>query len=124
MPATRTVILGSSNLDTINFFLDTTSLIGLHNLSSTVPQMYVLGQNYPNPFNPSTAFNFSVPKAGFVKISIYNILGEEVAVLVSENLKQGEYKYIFDAGNLPSGVYFYRLSSEDFIQTKKMVLIK
>jgi hypothetical protein len=124
LPASRTVTLGSTNLDTINFYLDTTSIIGLHNLSGNVPEKYILGQNYPNPFNPSTAFNFSIPKAGFVKISIYNILGEEIAVLVSENLKPGKYKYIFDAGYLPSGVYFYRLSSGDFIRTKKMVLIK
>jgi hypothetical protein len=122
--AARNVTLGATNLDTINFYLDTLSLIGLHNISTSVPKSYMLGQNYPNPFNPATNIKFSIHKTGFVSLSVYNILGQEIAVLVNEELKQGEYKFVFDALNLPSGIYFYTLKTGSFAETKKMVLIK
>src|SRR5260221_5810041 len=122
--AMRNVTLGSVNLDTINFYLDTLGFIGLHNISESVPKSFLLGQNYPNPFNPVTSIKFSMMKAGFVKLAIYNVLGQEIATLVNEDLKQGEYKYVFDAMDMPSGIYFYKLETGSFTETKKMILLK
>jgi plastocyanin len=87
-------------------------------------QNFELKQNYPNPFNPSTSISFSVPKSGFVKLTIFNSLGSEVETLVNENLNRGSYTVNFNASKLSSGVYFYRLNSGDFIETRKMLLIK
>lgn len=122
--AIRNIVLGTANLDTVNFYLDTLALIGLHNISERVPQSFELGQNYPNPFNPVTSIKFSIFKEGFVKLAVYNILGQIVADLVNEDLKQGEYKYVFDAMDMPSGIYFYKLETGSFTETKKMVLLK
>lgn len=118
------VTVSTSNIDTLNFTLDTTSLIGIQNISSEVPKEFSLDQNYPNPFNPETKIEFNLTKASFVKLSVYNILGEEVQVLVNENLKAGKYKVTYNAVKLPSGVYFYRIAADGFSETKKMVLIK
>jgi len=85
---------------------------------------FMLMQNYPNPFNPATTIKFSLPLADFVTLRIYNILGGEVATLVSEKLPPGSYKYDWDAGELASGVYFYKLETKDFTQTKKMLLVR
>ena len=82
-------------------------------------------QNYPNPFNPSTLIKYSVPENGFVKLSVYNLIGEEVSVLVNETVDAGFYEVTFSAiGGLPSGTYFYRLQAGNFVETKKMVLMK
>ena len=81
-------------------------------------------QNYPNPFNPVTVIKFDIQKSSDVKISIYNILGQEVKILVNKNMQPGEYKVAFDASDLASGVYFYKLESSSYTETKKMVLIK
>jgi hypothetical protein len=91
---------------------------------SNIPSYFVLEQNYPNPFNPSTAIKFSVPKSGFVLLKVYDLLGKEVATLVSEELAAGNYQTTFEGSTLPSGVYFYTLKTSSFIQTKKMNLIK
>lgn len=98
--------------------------VGIQQISTGIPEEYELGQNYPNPFNPSTNINFSLPKAGNVKLVIYDMLGREVSVLVDKTLNAGSFEYNFEAKNLNSGVYFYRLITEDFSQTKKMLLIK
>jgi hypothetical protein len=89
-----------------------------------VPSIYSLSQNYPNPFNPVTVINFSIPKAGNVQLKVFDELGKEVAVLVNEYKKPGEYKVRFDGSNLSSGVYFYQIFTGDFTDTKKMILIK
>jgi len=81
-------------------------------------------QNYPNPFNPSTLIKYSVPENGFVKLSVYNLIGEEVSLLVNEEVDAGFYEVTFNAVNLPSGIYFYRLQAGNIIQLKKMVLLK
>lgn len=122
--ATKTVTLGTSNLDTINFYLDTVSLIGIQKIGSIVPREFILFQNYPNPFNPRTIINYQLPKSNFVKLSVYDILGKEVAVLVNENQAAGTYRIEWDAVKYSSGVYFYRLSTETYSETKRMVLIK
>jgi hypothetical protein len=85
---------------------------------------YSLGQNYPNPFNPTTQINYSIKEAGLVQLKVYDILGSEVAILVNTNKEAGNYSVSFDASQLPSGVYFYKMQSGNYISTKKMILIK
>ena len=91
---------------------------------TTIPTEFALYQNYPNPFNPSTSIKYSVPDNGNVKLSVYNLVGEEVRVLVDERLDAGFYEVSFNAADLPSGTYFYSLQTGNLIQTKKMVLLK
>ncbi|HEX9251950.1 MAG TPA: 5'-nucleotidase C-terminal domain-containing protein, partial [Ignavibacteriaceae bacterium] len=88
------------------------------------PFTYLLDQNYPNPFNPSTTINYSIPEAGNVEMKVYDILGNEVATLVNEAKAPGNYSAVFDASSLASGIYFYKLSANNFLQTKKMILMK
>jgi len=88
------------------------------------PLTFALEQNYPNPFNPSTLIKYSVPENGFVKLSVYNLVGEEVSVLVNGTVDAGFYEVAFNAANLPSGTYFYRLQAGNTIQVKKMILLK
>lgn len=85
---------------------------------------YILSQNYPNPFNPTTTINYSIPKESFVTIKIYDVVGKEVAVIVNENKSAGSYSIEFDASKLVSGIYFYRMQTGNFIETKKLILIK
>lgn len=107
----------------INFF-SVTSITETENIVGNIPQSYSLQQNYPNPFNPSTTINFQIPQNSFVNLKIYDINGRELLVLLNENLQAGAHKITFDGSNLPSGVYYYKLSSVNFSDTKKMVLIK
>ena len=88
------------------------------------PQDFHLFQNYPNPFNPNTTIEFVLPKSVFMTLKIYNILGQEVATLVSERLAAGNYKYEWDASGLASGVYMYRLEAGKFKQVRKMLLVR
>jgi Secretion system C-terminal sorting domain len=92
--------------------------------TSTLPKAYSLSQNYPNPFNPSTKINYELPKSGLVTLKVYNILGQEVATLFHGFQNAGKYIATFDAGNMASGIYFYRLQSGNFNITKKMILMK
>ncbi|MBK6913140.1 MAG: T9SS type A sorting domain-containing protein [Ignavibacteriales bacterium] len=85
---------------------------------------FVLGQNYPNPFNPSTTIEFFIPEREYVSLIVFNSLGEEVEALLSEEKEQGSYEVKFNASDLPSGVYFYKLQAGNFVETKKMTLIK
>ncbi|HTY11114.1 MAG TPA: T9SS type A sorting domain-containing protein [Bacteroidota bacterium] len=100
-----------------------TSLTGVKAVSQN-PVSYTLSQNYPNPFNPSTKIDFAIQKAGAVTLKVYNILGQEVATLVNTELKAGSYSATFDASRLASGVYFYTIHSGNFVQSKKMMLLK
>ncbi|MBE0570115.1 MAG: T9SS type A sorting domain-containing protein [Ignavibacteriaceae bacterium] len=88
------------------------------------PSNFELFQNYPNPFNPSTTIGFSLPKASQIKINIYNMIGELVETLADGTFEQGYHNISFNAANIPSGTYIYRLESSEFVQIKKMVLIK
>jgi len=81
-------------------------------------------RNYPNPFNPSTTIDFAIPTQSNVKLTIYNVIGEKVAELVNRELTAGYHSINFNASNLVSGIYFYRLQSNDFAETKKLVLLK
>jgi plastocyanin len=85
---------------------------------------FTLSQNYPNPFNPSTTINFSIPEASFVSLKIYNSLGQEIKTLVAKELNAGNYKYDWDAKNLTSGIYLYTIQTGEFIETKKMILLR
>jgi hypothetical protein len=96
----------------------------LNTVGNQLPKDYALSQNYPNPFNPSTTIKFALPKDGFVTMKVYDISGREVARLVNEQKKAGYHDVLFNASNLASGVYFYRIQSNDFVMTKRMVLIK
>jgi len=98
--------------------------IFVNNISVEIPDKYSLSQNYPNPFNPSTNIRYQITKNKFVKITVYDLLGKEIETLVNEKQSPGTYEVTFDGSNYPSGVYFYKLSSGDFSETKKMVLIK
>jgi parallel beta-helix repeat protein len=97
---------------------------GLKQSEELVLATYHLDQNFPNPFNPSTTIEFDLPKTSEVTLKIFNILGEEVTTLVSDRLSAGSYSYEWDASNLASGVYLYRLEAEGYVETKKMILMK
>ena len=98
--------------------------IGIHTVNTNIPEQFILYQNYPNPFNPVTKINFSVPVAAFVKLAVYDILGREITVLVNEELPPGSYNVDWNGDKYSSGVYFYKLLSNNFTETKKMVLIR
>ncbi|MCW8850560.1 MAG: M1 family aminopeptidase [Melioribacteraceae bacterium] len=123
-------------LDPGNWILKDVNNITDINAEQTLPEYFSLGQNYPNPFNPSTTINYTVPSVvnenlgrpvgGFhsLQLIIYDVLGKEVKSLVNENQKPGNYQISFDASELTTGIYYYRLTSGNFTQTKKMVLLK
>jgi len=96
---------------------------GIHN-QNQIAEKFQLGQNYPNPFNPKTNIEFSIPKQEFVKLAVYDALGREIETLVDEKLNMGTYKIDWNASNFSSGVYFYRIETTDFSDTKKMILVK
>jgi len=85
---------------------------------------FSLSQNYPNPFNPSTTISYSLPQSNFVQLSVYDILGSRVTVLVNKEQTSGNYKIEFNASFLTSGIYFYRLQSGGFTETKKLILLR
>ena len=89
-----------------------------------VPNKFELYQNYPNPFNPETKIRYQLPNESKVVIKIYNILGSEVMELVNDKKEAGVYEAEFNASNLSSGTYIYKISADDFVQTKKMILLK
>lgn len=97
---------------------------GVTTISSEIPVEYSLLQNYPNPFNPVTNLEFGISKSEFVTLKIYDNLGKEIITLVNGNLNPGTYRYSFDAAGLTSGLYFYKLETDNFSATKKMLLVK
>lgn len=97
---------------------------GISKNGNGIPSEYKLYQNYPNPFNPATTINYDLPAGGFVRLVVYDILGKEIDVLVNEKQNTGKYKVIWDASNYPSGMYFYKLMTDNYSETKKMVFVK
>jgi len=100
------------------------SIVGVETEQNTFPENYVLYQNYPNPFNPVSTIKFELPSSGKAALIVYNMLGQEVKTLVDGFLTRGNYAVQFNGAGLASGVYFYRLSSGNFVETKKMILLK
>lgn len=99
-------------------------VVSVEQNESRVPEEFGQAQNYPNPFNPSTTISFDIVQSGEVSLKIYDVLGSEVATIVNTQLAPGRYNYKFDAGNLPSGIYLYKLHSGNSVMTRKMVLTK
>jgi hypothetical protein len=106
------------------FRYNTVDVITNTNPSNNIVREYKLSQNYPNPFNPITKINFAIPKSGMVSLKVYDMLGKEVAALVNEVMNNGSYSFNFNASSLSSGIYFYKISVNDFNDVKKMMLIK
>lgn len=117
---------GTATVTNTEMYTDSSALVGISNqsVSSIVPSDYALLQNYPNPFNPTTTISFSIPKSGLVTLKIYNVLGKELATLVNEVKSAGSYNLNFNATELSSGVYFYKIESGNFSDIKRMMLIK
>jgi len=110
----------------INVYFDNFSWVpsDVNEGSNNIPEIYSLEQNYPNPFNPSTSIEFRIPENAFVSLKIYDVLGKEVVTLMNEEKNAGTYEVNFNASALSSGVYFYKLEAGNFVQTRKMVLMK
>jgi hypothetical protein len=97
---------------------------GINQIGNEVPDKFELSQNYPNPFNPVTTIKFAIPKASNVVLKVYDILGKEVETIHNGYLNAGYYQISFDAKNLASGMYFYKIEAEKFTDLKRMVLLK
>ena len=122
-PSDNTLVVGTHGRGAFQTHI--TEPISVQLISSEVPQKYSLSQNYPNPFNPSTKIAFNLPVNSTVSLKIYDVMGREVSRLISNEFKSaGVYSVNFDGSNLPSGVYFYQLTSEKYTAVKKMLMIK
>jgi len=124
------IIMGFDGNDNIDAYLDYATftfkrlLTDVTDKPNTTIKSYQLYQNYPNPFNPSTTIKYQIPKSDNVSLKIYDILGNEIAVLVNEIKPAGIHTNVFNANALSSGIYFYRLQTSAFSETKKLLLIK
>lgn len=105
-------------------FVEPLTVTSVEDKRENVPQQFRLYQNYPNPFNPSTTIHFSILRRSHVTLKVFDVLGREVATLVNGELSAGEHSVVFKAEKMASGVYFYRLSADDFVETKKMLIAK
>jgi ligand-binding sensor domain-containing protein len=99
-------------------------VVGVESHTEDIPSSYKLYQNYPNPFNPETIINYELPISNYVRLSVYDIIGKEISVLVNDKQQAGNHKIILNASNYPSGVYYYRLETSGYSETKKMILLK
>lgn len=115
---------GGIRSHTRTFQLVVTSLVGITGYESGLPDKFELSQNYPNPFNPNSKIKMQIPKLSDVKLIVYDALGREVATLVNEQLKPGTYEVEFDGSDYSSGIYFYKLITNEFSNVKKMLMIK
>ena len=112
-----TLFTGSLYNDLLNY--QTTNIVDNHKTYTAS-----LLQNYPNPFNPNTTIYFTIPTQSYVELAVYNIIGEKIVVLVSKTLNGGEHKINFNVSNLSSGIYFYKIKTDGFVDTKKMIILK
>ena len=106
------------------YFVDLTTVGVTERRSSAIPAQFALGQNYPNPFNPSTNLTYALPRAVKVQLAIYDMLGRKVVTLVDKFQQAGIYSIRFDASGLGTGLYFYRLDTDTFAKTRKMLLVR
>ena len=102
----------------------TDDLVSVPGANSEIVSDYQLYNNFPNPFNPATTISYAIPEQSYVELSVLNTLGEQIAILVSDDKEAGNHSVSFDAANLPSGIYFYSIKAGDFTSTKKMILMK
>ncbi|MBI3195650.1 MAG: T9SS type A sorting domain-containing protein [Ignavibacteriae bacterium] len=147
-PKERRIIFYAQDLTEVQFDVDTTysggtttvmeydydvkiGVLGVRATSNVIPETFSLSQNYPNPFNPETNFEFRIPAHpaggadyGFVSLRVYDMLGREIATLINQQLHPGIYQASWDASNMPSGMYVYRLTAGEFVQTRKMLLTR
>jgi hypothetical protein len=120
----NTMFLASSQIYSAFAFIGTSSGVVSVTKGQVIPGECRLEQNYPNPFNPSTSIKYELPKSSEVRLSVYDMLGREVSVLVNETKEPGNYTATWDANGMASGMYFYRMQAGDFIQTKRLVHLK
>ncbi len=119
-----------NNVDRIYYRLKQIDFDGSYEYTNEViieisqPDFFLLKQNYPNPFNPSTIISWQLPETKFVTLKIYDVMGNEVASLINEEKQAGNYEVQFNATDLSSGIYYYKLVAGDFIDVKKMILLK
>ncbi|HAH50350.1 MAG TPA: hypothetical protein DCL80_03445 [Balneola sp.] len=127
-PMTYTATNKNGSSEVVVYFVNTDAEDGGNTVSNESanfnPKEFTLAQNYPNPFNPSTNISFNLPQASDVSLKVYNMLGQEVATLINERMAAGAQIVTFDASNLSSGMYIYRIQAGEFSRTKKMMLIK
>jgi hypothetical protein len=121
-----TTIIGTfqGNAEVDGFVIPYAGITYAHDPSTELPKVFSLSQNYPNPFNPKTIINYKLPKLSAVKLVVYTILGREIKTLVNEIKQPGSYDVEFDASSLASGIYIYKIHADDFIDTRKMLLVK
>lgn len=100
------------------------TIVSIKNSNSVFQKDFILYQNYPNPFNPNTKIKFTIPSSEFTSLKVYNISGKEISNLINSKIQAGSYEVVFDGSDLPSGVYYYKIKSENFQQVRKMVLLK
>ena len=127
LPVRRKLVnvdFANSIINNVDFTLTPQSVTSTEETPATVVTKYTLMQNYPNPFNPVTNISFALPEKANVKLTVYNILGKEIATLINGNLSAGEHTVSFDASNLSSGVYFYRIQAGNFTSTRKMTYLR
>ncbi len=127
-PAPMLVLVGvfdddSSALHIDDVYYNESPALGIDD-NASIAKSFDLSQNYPNPFNPVTHINYTVPEVGPVKLAVFNVLGDEVSTLVNTVVTPGVHSASWDAGDMPSGVYFYRIEAGSFTQTRKLLLVK
>lgn len=126
-PSNNTEVYTGVQVNQIIRIVEGSGIIGINNPGNEVPEGFLLYQNYPNPFNPETSIKFTVPstlKNNYLTLKIYDINGKAVKELFNKKFEAGNYEYVWNSGNYPSGIYFYQISNSDFSITKKMVLVK
>jgi hypothetical protein len=111
-------------IDSLQVLYNQWLLTGISNNQNIYPETFSLNQNYPNPFNPVTTITFDIGKLSFVKLAVYDMTGSEVAVLSENMFHRGRYSVNFDASGLASGVYLYQLRADEYVATKKMIVVK
>lgn len=118
-------ISSSNNINLIGFWYTVEGFVtDIQEEQNLLPTEYFLTQNYPNPFNPATKIQYGVKERNNIKIAIFNTIGEELRILINELKEPGTYEITFDASSLSSGIYFYRLQAGNFVETKKMILMR
>jgi hypothetical protein len=120
-------ITSINHINLIDFSDNSFSIVkGITNITDLINYAitYSLSQNYPNPFNPSTVISWQIPEGSNVSLKVYNILGSEITTLINEYKPAGKYETEFKSSSLPSGIYFYKLQAGNFVETKKMILMK